>query len=855
MTKVKKRTSSQKNKKETFFSKFSLEEFIPQKHHIWIVIVTLVILFLIFLNPLYFGNKTFESGDIIASSSMQNYISNHGEGYTLWNPYIFCGMPAYAIGVGFKWFNLIYVVFTSLRSLFASFFSVGYAMWSFYLIILAVTSFFLMKYLSKNTLVSLFTAIATSFSTGIIVFLYIGHVTKLTSLCMYPLIFLMLLKFKDKIRLLDFLILVVALQLFAQGFHAQIIYYTFLSVGLFFIYYFVRSLVKKDSEQRTKTIKSALAFIAAVSIALLIQMDSITQIYEYTPYSTRGTESIVDKASGKQQENTSNYYEYHTSWSFSPGEVLTFIVPSYYGFGNSTYKGELTKNQPVEVNTYFGQMPFVDVAVGYMGIIVFFLALFGIFTKWKEPFVQFLTILSGLALLISFGKTFPVLFDLLFYYLPFFNKFRVPSMILVLVQLSLPVLAGYGIMSILSAREDNNLKISKVIKNSAYVFSILFVLSLLLSGVITDWFSSRVLEYSQSISGSQKQLAQQFQALSGYISQMFIGDLLFGLAFLSIASWAAFGFVNKSFSKDSFVAAIIILTIIDLWRIDARGAKYKEPLSKENFFQEPDYIKTIKNENDKNPFRILNLNQDQSPGSFSYNENFNAYFLTEDFYGYSAIKPRAYQDIIDIMGPVNETAWRMLNVKYIITGKPVPPAQFPYFVQVGNSGKSYVYQNGNALPRAYFVNKVEQKSGMDILNAMKSNSFDPKNIAYLEDQKLNVDPIDSTVYAKVKKYTDENIELNVGASGNNFLFVGNTFVKGWKALIDGNETKIYKTNHGFLGFVVPKGKHDVLVTYSPTSFYISKYIALVLSSVVMLALLFAIYFELVKKRKLVIEQS
>ena len=74
MTKTKKRISSQKNTKETFFSKFNLEELIPQKHHVWIVILTIIILFLIFLNPLYFGNKTFQSGDIVASNSMQNYI-------------------------------------------------------------------------------------------------------------------------------------------------------------------------------------------------------------------------------------------------------------------------------------------------------------------------------------------------------------------------------------------------------------------------------------------------------------------------------------------------------------------------------------------------------------------------------------------------------------------------------------------------------------------------------------------------------------------------------------------------------------------------------------------------------------
>ncbi len=91
-------------------------------------------------------------------------------------------------------------------------------------------------------------------------------------------------------------------------------------------------------------------------------------------------------------------------------------------------------------------------------------------------------------------------------------------------------------------------------------------------------------------------------------------------------------------------------------------------------FKKPDYVKVIEEQNDKEPFRILNLKQDGTPGSFNQNSNFNAYFLLEDFYGYSGIKPRAYQDIIDVVGPVNATLWRMLNVKYIITEKQV---QFP----------------------------------------------------------------------------------------------------------------------------------------------------------------------------------
>lgn len=844
------RSSKTQKIKENFFNSFNIDELLPRRFHIPAVILVILILFLIFLNPLYFGNKTFQSGDIISSEAMRPYVENHKGGYTLWNPYIFCGMPAYATMVETKWFNLIAVAVRIVRDLFTSFFSVQYTMWTFYLLLFGITTFLLMKYLTKSTLISLFTAIASSFSTGIIVFLYIGHVTKLNSLCMFPLIFLMLLRFKEKIRLIDFLILIIALQIFLLGFHVQIIFYTLLAVAVYFIYYFSRSLAVKDSQLRLSILKSAGVFIAASIIALLIQVDNISQIYEYTPYSTRGTESILDKTSTQIEKKESNYYLYHTDWSFSPGEMTTFIIPSFFGFGNSTYKGPLSNNQPVEVNTYFGQMSFVDVAVGYMGILVFVLALFGIFTKWKEPFVRFLTILSSLALLISFGKNFPVIFDLLFYYLPFFNKFRVPSMILVLVQVSIPILAGYGILGITSAREENNMKRGKTVKNLAFIFTILFAASLLFNGSIASWFASRVNEHAQSISLSQKQLAQQFQVLADYMSQMFVSDLLFGLGFLMLASWAAYGYINKSLSIDTLVLLFIVLTIIDLWRIDARGAKYSEPLSKENFFIEPEYIKTIKEQGDKAPYRILNLKQDSSPGSISNNANFNAYFLTEDYYGYSGIKPRAYQDIIDIMGPVNETAWRMLNVKYIITGSHVPLDQFPYLKLITAGGNTFIYENRNVLPRVYFVNKAEQKTALEILNLIKQNSFDPREIAYIEDQNLKVSSIDSTSYAEISRYADEDIELNVNASGNNFLFAGNTFTKGWKAFIDGNETKIYKANHGFLGLVVPKGRHKILITYSPDSFYISRYIVLILSSLVMLGLLLVLFKYLSDKRKI-----
>ena len=161
----------------------------------------------------------------------------------------------------------------------------------------------------------------------------------------------------------------------------------------------------------------------------------------------------------------------------------------------------------------------------------------------------------------------------------------------------------------------------------------------------------------------------------------------------------------------------------------------------------------------------------------------------------------------------------MTNTKYIILDNPVNLAGL---VSVYSGNKTFVYENQNALPRAYFVNEVQKASAMEILNKVKNNQFDPKEIAFVEDAELKVDKPDSTASVQIEKYADENIYLNVNASGNNFLFLGDTYLgKGWKAYIDGTETTIYRANHNFRGIVVSKGNHKIHFEYLPESFVIT----------------------------------
>jgi Bacterial membrane protein YfhO len=831
-------------KKPIKVEKFDIDNLVSYKYQ-WIVFSLIVfVLMLILFAPVFFGGKIFQAGDIITIRSMRPYTEQDKSTFTLWNPYLFCGMPAYATSIANRWFDLISLVYSKIKIIYNLPFSNSYAIHTFNLLLLGLMTFLLMRHFKLSFGVSLFSGIAAAFSTGIVVYFYIGHLTKLVSLPMFPLILLMLLKLQERIKLIDILILVIAMHILVVAWHIQIIFYVLFAILIYYIYYFLRAFRLKDKLLQSHLIKSVGILIVAGIIAGLISFDTYAQLFQYNKYSTRGSKSIVEQQSKTSETSESDFYQYATNWSFSPGEVLTFVVPSFYGFGHSTYDGPLTQNQPYLVNTYFGQMPFVDVAM-YMGVVVFFLGLFSIYANWKMPFIRYLTIVTGIALLISFGRTFPLLYDLMYNYFPLFNKFRVPSMILVLVQMSFPILAGFGLMKIISLRNEPDQRLTKLIKNLAYIFTVLFALALLFNSGLSDWFIGRVQDSGET--------GQRLKPLYDYMSSMFIGDTLIAFALSALTFWISYAYINGKTTKNVLYGVLILFVVFDLFRIDSRGKSllplsgssegtiYVDKSQIDDLFNQPDYITAIKNQNDKSPYRIINIKQDGSLGSVSQSSNYNAYFFEQDFYGYSAIKPRTYQDYMDVVGYANPTLWRMLNVKYIITDQKMPESDFK---EIYSGNKTYVYDYLDALPRAYLVDSVAVDNPLDILKMVKNNEFDPQKVAFVKDENLKVDKPGPSAHADITDYKDEYISINVDATGNNFLFLGGTYYPhGWKAYIDGKQTKIYDTNHGFRGIVVPKGNHKVEFIYSPMVFYVGKYLSLILSSLVFLGIIIFFVFK------------
>jgi hypothetical protein len=251
----------------------------------------------------------------------------------------------------------------------------------------------------------------------------------------------------------------------------------------------------------------------------------------------------------------------------------------------------------------------------------------------------------------------------------------------------------------------------------------------------------------------------------------------------------------------------------------------------ENVYKAPDYVNyVLQNEKDLNSFRVLNLSKGQPE-----RENTLAYWRLQSIYGYQGAKMRIYQDVDDVAGVTNPMVWNISSTKYIFTDQPYSDS---IFTQVFK-GSKYVLLNNNYLPKAYFAASYQVKNGLEILNNIREGNFDPVLTVFLEkDPGVKIDVPDSTASAEITGYSMHNITLHVNASGNNLLYLSETyFPAGWKAFIDGKETEIYKSNYLFRSIVVPQGRHVVEFKFEPEAYYTGKNISV--GSNILLILIFA----------------
>ena len=787
------------------------KQYIPEKYQDAIFIGLLVISIFVFFGSAIFGGG-FNADDNISSYAHINYLkeATNQSGSPLWIPTIFSGMPAFSamLATGSRSYDIFSNVFMSIIGIFGKLFNNDVARVLIYYVLLSIGMYVLMRSKKHERFVAFLTAFAAPFSTYVITWIMIGHNTKPMVFCMFPFTIFFLEKLKEKNSLLYGTLLVFAMHSILEGGQQQFAFYGACVFGIYLVYEFLGRLILKQSP--VKMLRPAAVLVLAFGLAFLMTADRYLSVLEYKPYSTRGSAPLVKSDKQHQDESGGHDYDYATMWSYSPKETFTFLVPGFYGNGTQNYQPTGSKSAEKRfIPTYWGEKESED-SPPYMGIIIFAFAIIGIVIYRKDVFVQFLFVLSIFALLLSFGKYFPLLYKLFFDYVPGFNNFRAPASAMAMINFAIPILAGYGLSGILRWRKEFT-DGSKKILYAALGLSGAF----LAAGLIFAGFKG---SYTASVAASPKvqRLMQYFQDIPDFIYNMALTDWLINGFFLVATFILIFYFVKKRVPKGALLTVIIVFTLIDLWRVDWRRMEVGTYKVEKDYFKQYEYLYApLQKEMQSGVFRI-----------FDVNTNVPSYYLLQNINGYHSAKLRIYQDLLDVANGEgyegntsmlnNPFLWKIMNVKYII----VPDRK--------NESKSVVYPNQDFLPRAFFVSGAEVAEKMDILMHLKKGDFDPQKTAYIESAlPVQLDTITPETSVKLEDYKYEYIKMSANATGNNLLFISEIYYPaGWKAYIDGTEVPIIKTNYAFRGIIVPTGSHTVEMKFRSESYQLGSKLSL-----------------------------
>jgi hypothetical protein len=237
--------------------------------------------------------------------------------------------------------------------------------------------------------------------------------------------------------------------------------------------------------------------------------------------------------------------------------------------------------------------------------------------------------------------------------------------------------------------------------------------------------------------------------------------------------------------------------------------------------------------------------------------------------GYHAAKMREFQDVVDVTGHMNGNGilnpfmFNLLNCKYIIANGALTqdPNRFqPVFqssepAQKGEQ-RTIVWYNPQFLPRAFFVNRWEVKPKLDILQAMDSGSFNPRDVVYFDESPKGMPalynlPLDTANEKITMSEKMEDVEMKTRSYGPRLLFLSETWYPNWTATVDGNPTPIYRANYAFRAIVVPKGEHTVKFSYYDPNYVTGRSISLTTNALTLFGFaigISSVYFVRRKKR-------
>jgi hypothetical protein len=182
--------------------------------------------------------------------------------------------------------------------------------------------------------------------------------------------------------------------------------------------------------------------------------------------------------------------------------------------------------------------------------------------------------------------------------------------------------------------------------------------------------------------------------------------------------------------------------------------------------------------------------------------------------------PRTWANFLENRGFLDAA-----NVRYLLIAAELDE---PWLREAYRGRAGIVYENLNALPRAYLVpNAVAVAGATGALEAMRSGAWDPRETAYVHAPAplgLPDGPLDGAV--EMVAHEPDRVVVRTRANRPALLVLADNMYAGWEARIGGEPAEVLLTNHTFRGVVVPAGEQTVEFTFRPRPLYTGLYLYL-----------------------------